>query len=141
MPHYISFETMKFDPRAEPRNPINPIGGHSVLSWLREALVSEVTLSEPETEDWGWYATASFHGSNYLVGASSSGYQDDAPPTEWVIQIHKERSVLDKVLGNNRMAADDPLSAVIFAVVGSAPELEKVQLSIDGSAPMDEPAG
>lgn len=130
MPHLISFETVMFDPRAEPRNPINPLAGHSVLSWLRDALAPEVDLSEPDTEDWGWYATTSFKGSDYLVGAGSSGYQDDPPPTEWLIQIHKERSLLDRVLGKNQMAANDPLTTLVFAAVSSTPGFEKVELNL-----------
>jgi hypothetical protein len=56
MAHLISLETAAFDLRAEPRNPINPIGGHSVLAWLRTALAPQAQLTEPEAEDWGWYS-------------------------------------------------------------------------------------
>jgi hypothetical protein len=55
VPHIVSLETAVFDVRKEPKNPINPIGGHSLLAWLRRALASHLELTEPDGEDWGWY--------------------------------------------------------------------------------------
>ena len=131
MPHIVGLETAQFDLRKEPKNPINPIGGHSLLVWLRTTLASHLELTEPDSEDWGWYSTGTFEGSNYLVGACAMGQPDDAPPLEWLIQIHKQRSLLEKLLGKNRMAPDDPLSALIVATLQREPAFSKVERRIE----------
>jgi hypothetical protein len=56
MAHLITFTTARFDTTKEPPNPINPIAGQGVLTWLRaELLRAHYRVSEPATEDWGWY--------------------------------------------------------------------------------------
>src|SRR5260221_12580826 len=117
MPHLISFETALFDPRREPENPINPIAGHSALTWLRATLASKVEMTEPGYEDWGWYAMAQFRGCNYLVGASAIGGPEASPPLEWIIQVHKQRSIGEKLLGKNRMTQDDALAALVHGAL------------------------
>ena len=53
MAHLITFTTARFDISKEPPNPINPIAGHVVLTWLREELLrAHYRVSEPDTEDW-----------------------------------------------------------------------------------------
>ena len=70
MARLISFRTSKFDISKEPPNPINPIAGQSVLTWLKETLAgSGYTLSEPDAEDWGWYMDVHADGQAYLIGA------------------------------------------------------------------------
>lgn len=131
MAHIISLETAMFDVRKEPENPINPIGGHSLLVWLRKALASEAQLTEPDAEDWGWYATVRFGGHEYLVGASAVGEPEGTAPSEWVIQIHRQRGWVERLLGRNRMSADDPLSALILARVQNEAEFAKVARRIE----------
>ena len=99
MAHLITFTTARFDISKEPANPINPIAGHGVLTWLREELLrAHYRVSEPDTEDWGWYIYVDGAGASYLVGAS--GAADDAgAPVEWTIQVHRNRSMKDRVLG------------------------------------------
>ena len=52
---------------------------------------------------------------SYLVGAGSD--TDQPEPREWAIQIHRERSLSDKIFGRNRLAADDAVSALIEKIV------------------------
>src|SRR5215471_10285059 len=104
MAHLVSFRTAKFDVRAEEPNPINPIAGQSVLNWLRvELRKTKYTATEPSTEDWGWYIDVRGEGSSYLVGASADA-DDPASDVEWIIQVHKHRSLKQKILGHNKMA-------------------------------------
>ena len=124
MAHVISFRTTKFDPAAELPNPINPIAGHSVLAWLRDHLASAgYRTTEPDTEDWGWYMDVEGNGGAYLVGASGDA-QGSKEPIEWVIQVHRTRSLKDKLFGSNRMTAEDPLSALIERILRSDPAFE-----------------
>ena len=102
----IRFTTTIFNVEDERPNPINPIGGESLLRWLREQARSQFELTEPEAEDWGWYSSTSFHERGYVLGASASD-EDENGEREWVLQIVKRRSFGEKVLGRGRMTDDD----------------------------------
>src|SRR5580765_7286326 len=103
MAHVISFTTDRFDISAERPNSINPIAGQSVLLWLREELSrAQYRVTEPDTEDWGWYIDVETTAASYLVGASGEAV-DPTPTFAWVVQVHKERSMTDKLLGRNKM--------------------------------------
>ena len=130
MAHVVSFSTRKFDVSAETPNPINPIAGQSVLTWLRGELAkAHYTATEPGTEDWGWYIDVTGNDGSYLVGASADA-DGSTPNVEWVIQVHKHRSFTDKVFGRNKMVADDSLPALIERIVRADPQISDV--SVEG---------
>lgn len=113
MAHIISFKTLTFDASNEKKNPINPIAGQSVLEWIRQKLPNDhYEATAPDTEDWGWCMNVTGAEGSYLVGASG---RPDKPGAEleWVVQIHRERGFLNKLLGRKRLALNDPLSALI----------------------------
>jgi len=98
MVHLISFVTDRFDPAKESPNDINPIPAEALLLWLRERLQAlGYNTTRPETEDWGWYVYSERGASSYLVGAS--GDPESGSDIHWMIQIHKERSLRDKMFG------------------------------------------
>jgi hypothetical protein len=131
MAHLIAFRTARFDVGAETPNPTNPIAGQSVLNWLREELAkSRYTSTEPDTEDWGWYMNVEGEGGSYLVGASADA-NASRTDVEWVVQVHKHRSLKEKVLGRNKMAADDPLVAVIERIVRGDSQISGVSVERD----------
>ena len=128
MAHVVSFSTRKFDVSAETPNPINPIAGQSVLTWLRAELAkAQYTATEPDTEDWGWYIDVTGKDGAYLVGASADA-DGSTPNVEWVIQVHKHRSFTDKVFGRNKMVADDSLAALIERIVRADPQISDVSV-------------
>ena len=132
MAHVISFTTARFDTSTEASNPINPIAGQSVLTWLRKELAkSGYQSTAPSTEDWGWYIDVQGWDATYLVGASADA---DGPGTEreWVVQVHKKRSFRDKLTGRNKMAADDLLFALIERIVTNDPQIAQVTVDKDG---------
>ena len=131
MAHLVSFRTAKFDVRAEDPNEINPIAGQSALNWLRVELgKAKYTATEPDTEDWGWYIDVQGEGVSYLVGASADA-ESRTPDVEWVIQVHKHRSLKDKLLGQNKIAADDPLVRLIEHLVRADPQFSDVSVERD----------
>ena len=131
MAHLISFKTSRFDVTTEPPNPVNPIAGQRVLAWLRSELESaHYSTSEPDTEDWGWYIDVKGADVAYLVGASADA-ESATTDIEWTIQVHKHRSLTDKVLGRNKMAADDPLVALIERIVRTDPQMSEVSVDRD----------
>lgn len=129
MAHIVSFRTSKFDVTAEDPNPTNPIAGQGVLRWLGAELAKKATYTatEPDSEDWGWYIDVAGKDVTYLVGASADA-DGSTPDVEWVIQVHKNRSLKDKLLGRNTMAADDPLVAVIERIVRADPQISNVSV-------------
>jgi hypothetical protein len=112
MVHLISFVTDRFEPAKESPNDINPIPGEALLLWLRERLQAlGYNTTRPETEDWGWYVYSERGASSYLVGAS--GDPESGSDIHWMIQIHKERSLRDKMFGRNKLASNDELSEAV----------------------------
>ena len=106
MARVIRFVSARFDVSTERPNPINPIAGESLLSWLREQVKPEVEMSPPEPEDWGWYSFVSWQGRQYLIGSSASE-EDEGGKREWILQIDKQRSMREKLLGREKMTRDD----------------------------------
>jgi hypothetical protein len=128
MAHLISFKTKRFDVSKESPNPVNPIAGQSVLSWLRDELVArQYQATGPDAEDWGWYLDVAGPGGTYLVGASADA-DGSGPVVEWIIQVHKSRSTTEKLLGRNKMMPDDALSALIERLVRSDTGIEDVSV-------------
>lgn len=127
MTHLVTFTSSRFDTTAEKPNPINPIAGEGILNWLGEQLRGvgyEVTAPEPE--DWGWYIYVKDRGNSYLIGASCD--LDQPAPKEWVVQIHRERSLTDKLFGRNKLADDDAVSARIEAFIRESVGAQSVQV-------------
>ena len=128
MAHIVSFRTSKFDVSAETPNPINPIAGQSVLKWLRAELAkAHYTATEPDTEDWGWYMDVAGNDGSYLVGASADA-DASTPDVEWVVQVHRHRSMSDKLFGRNKMAPDDPLAALTERIVRGDSQISDVSV-------------
>lgn len=129
MAHLITFTTARFDISKEPSNPINPIAGQGVLTWLREELLrAHYRVSEPDTEDWGWYIQVESADGSYLVGASGTA-EEPGSPVEWTIQVHRNRSMKDRILGRNQLAVDDPLFAIIERSIRGESRIEQVQVT------------
>ena len=102
-----------------------------VLKWLQKKLRGagyEVTAPEPE--DWGWYVYVKGPEISYLVGASSDVDQPD--PREWTVQIHRERSLMDKLMGRNKLAGTDQLTKHIERFFRESVGVQNVQ--VDRSA-------
>ncbi len=105
MARVIRFRTAKFDVSAERPNPINPIPGESLLLWLAAQATPRALVSPPAPEDWGWYAMVTWVGRRYMLGSSASAEGDG--DIEWVLQVVKSRSMIEKLFGRERMALDD----------------------------------
>jgi hypothetical protein len=128
MAHVITFSTDAFDVSKEDANPINAIAGQAVLNWIRGQLEGRgYTTTKPDTEDWGWYIDVEGRGSAYLVGASGEK-ETSATCVDWTIQIHKHRTLTDKLTGRNKLTSDDPLSVLLETCVRSDPRFRDVDV-------------
>jgi hypothetical protein len=127
MAHLITFVTGRFDPAKETPNDINPIAGEALLLWLGErlqALGYNTTL--PRTEDWGWYVYSDSGKSSYLVGAS--GDPEQGPDIHWFTQIHKQRSLRDRLFGRNKLGPNDALSEAVERLVRGEKDFRDVSV-------------
>ena len=116
MAHLICFVTDRFDLAKETPNDSNPIPGEALLLWLRERLQAlGYNTTRPEPEDWGWYVYSERGASRYLMGAS--GDPESGSDIHWIIRIHKERSLGDKIFGRNKLASSDGLSEAVERLV------------------------
>jgi hypothetical protein len=131
MAHLISFATGRFDVSKETPNDINPIAGEGVLTWIRERLTGTgYSSTTPSTEDWGWYMNVERAGVSYLVGAS--GEPERPPPDmDWIVQIHKNRSLKDKLTGKNKLTTDDQLMALLEKLIRGEPSFRDVTVEKD----------
>jgi hypothetical protein len=123
----IALTTTLFDVTKERANPINPIAGESLLLWLRQKLGPGRNLTPPEPEDWGWYAMLDWNGRQYLIGASSD--EPEGGEREWILQIDKQRSVSEKLLGREKMGGDDPCARFIRQLIESEPGFSVVRIA------------
>jgi hypothetical protein len=128
MARAIRFMTDKFDVSEERPNPINPIPGESLLVWLRERAQARAQLTEPDAEDWGWYSFVDWNGRQYLLGASAS---DEEGEREWILQIDKQRSMKEKLLGRETMATDDECAAYFQSLLEAEPAFKSVSVDPD----------
>jgi hypothetical protein len=135
----VTFKTGRFDVTRETPNESNAFAGQSVLSWLRDELIRHrYECTAPDMEDWGWYIHVNGRDGTYMIGASAEvGYKENDGETlsydvaadavlDWTLQIHKQRSVLEKLLGKNKMTSDDGLCALVENIVRSDSRLNEV---------------
>ena len=128
MARVIRLTTDKFDVSKERANPINPIAGESLLLWLREKATPRALLTEPDAEDWGWYSYVDWDGRQYLLGASAS---DDDGERKWILQIEKDRSIKEKMLGREAMTADDECAKFFQGLLEAEPAFKAVSADPD----------
>ena len=119
MTRVIRFRAAKFDVSAEHPNPINPIPGESLLLWLAVQAKPRALVSPPAPEDWGWYAIVNWAGRRYMLGSSASAEGDGGH--EWVLQVVKSRSMIEKLLGRERMAFDDSCASFFQGLLETEP--------------------
>jgi hypothetical protein len=93
----IHFQSRLFDVSGEPENSINPIPGSSLLEWLRSRALSDLAMSAPVAEDWGWYSHLDWQGRSYMVGACA--HENPDGNHEWILQIEKSRPFKERTFG------------------------------------------
>ena len=129
MARVIRFNTSKFDVSQERPNPINPIAGESLLLWLREQAKPHALLSEPDTEDWGWYSVVDWKGREYMLGSCASDETDGE--REWILQVVKQQSFKEKLLGREKMGSDDECAQFFQKILEQEPAFKAVSVDPD----------
>ena len=126
MAEVIRFWTKMFDRDEERPNPYNPIHGESVLLWLAQKTNGNPKISPPESEDWGWCSHVAWRGRSYMLGVSDSDEEDGLQ--EWVLQIEKQRSLMERLLGKEKMAPDDECAEYFCGLLQREPAFKDVSV-------------
>jgi hypothetical protein len=121
----LRFHTAAFDVTRERPNPVNPIPGESLLLWIIEQADGAVKISPPAAEDWGWYSYAEWKGRKYLLGACAYDEEEDGQ-REWLLQIDKQRSVKERLLGQAKMSQDDECAQYFQRLLEREPKFRGV---------------
>jgi hypothetical protein len=127
MTRVIRFHTATRDLSSERLNPINPIPGESLLLWLSVRAKPKTAMTLPAPEDWGWYSEVRWEGRHYMIGASAS--PEDGGDHAWVLQVVKSRSFGEKLLGRQRMTAEDSCARFFQELLEKEPTFKG--LSVD----------
>ena len=70
-------------------------------------------------------------GGAYLVGASAEA-DGATTDVEWVVQVHRARSLKDKLLGRNKLSEGDPLCSQIERIVRADTQIELLSVDAGG---------
>ncbi len=117
----IWFKTSSLDVENEPENPINPIMGASLLTWIQGKEIGKVSVPDPDYEDWGWYANIDFNGCSYMLGASTEE-ADEYGQYQFCFQVKKHRTLKDKILQRKKSTGDtDPCYQYFKQLLKSEP--------------------
>lgn len=124
---HISFSTDAFADTAEAlAENVNGIGGKALAEWLADALRGggfEVTPIY--AEDHGWDFDVTHAGARYHCAASIEA--DDAGRGGGV-SIGKSRSLADRLLGRNKLGADDAVVSHVLQALERSSVTEEVVL-------------
>ena len=97
--------------------------GEDFSNWL----VSELSTASVEAdvicmEDYGWANYAKLGGITYLMSVGSTPEDDPARPNfgEWHVLLERKRSFAQRLFGQNKASAADPIIGKVIAVLQSA---------------------
>jgi hypothetical protein len=63
-----------------------------------------------------------------MVGVRGESGEGRKTDVVWAVQIHKERSLLEKLFGRNKMGVDDQLSAILESFVRSDSSMKEIDI-------------
>ena len=121
----LRFRTAVLNVEPERPNPINPVAGESLLRWLALHWQGESPITEPVPEDWGWCAYTSWNGRRYMLGSSCCDSEEGE--REWVLQVVKDRSLIELILGRERRQSSDACLLEIKRLLRSEPAFRDLE--------------
>lgn len=97
--------------------------GEDFSRWLVSAL-SEAGVDADVIcmEDFGWANQVDYQGTSYLMCVSGNSDGDPGRPDygEWHVMLDRSRTFTQKLLGKNRMSANDPVVGKVAGVLLAA---------------------
>ena len=117
----ISCKTDRFNLSTEQEDFINECCfGEDFSQWLVDALTAAGTNAEVICmEDFGWANWAEHQGIRYLVCVAGLWDGNEARPNygEWRVMLERRRTLVQKLLGNNRTSTSDPIVGKIVQLL------------------------
>ena len=127
----IVFETSRFAislPQGQPGSSI-PFG-KDVIQWLIQRLQAHGVQALSTYEDGDGYEMEARHGSTIYwiaVRGSRVSTPQSASDAIWRIVVRKQRSLLERALGKNRMTSTDPLLWMIESALHAEKDITNVR--------------
>ena len=107
---------------------VNGIGGKTLITALSDHLkASGDQVEEVFDEDFGWCFYATHRGSRYFITTSIE--PDETDSFYGVVGVQKQRGMLEKLLGKNKMESADPVKSKLHAFLDKD---QHIALSADG---------
>lgn len=97
--------------------------GEDFSKWLVSALCeTDVDAGVICMEDFGWANAANFEGASYFLAVGGHSYEDASRPNygEWRVVLQRHRTLMQKILGKNKMVGTDPMIGKVEQVMKSA---------------------
>ncbi len=128
--HFV-FQTAGFqDSDVTRQQNVNEIEGHSLALWLSSQLKSACfNASDIWAEDHGWDFSLGHDSSKYLCACSLAGDEEkpDEPRREGHVTLNKSRSLMDKLMGRNKLEPGDPVAAAIRAALATHEAVQSLE--------------
>ena len=97
--------------------------GEDFSEWLVSALSDAGAKADVICmEDYGWANYAELGGITYLVSVASTPEEDPARPNfgEWHVLLERKRSFIQRILGQNKGSAADPIVGKVIGALQGA---------------------
>lgn len=110
--------------------------GEDMAAWLAEELAKDGFFTDPpEQEDWGWCFALTHHKDTYFfaISGDNDGHAEMPNQGEWRISIHKTRSVMDRLMGRNRLAGNDPVTVAVERILVNQPDMKITDIESSGA--------
>jgi hypothetical protein len=94
--------------------------GEDFSKWLVEALTAAgVTADVICMEDFGWANQAEYQRTSYLMCVAGNCDDDPTRPNygEWHVMLERHRTFMQKLLGQNKASASDPIVGKVVEVL------------------------
>lgn len=109
---------------------INPCCfGEDLAQWLINKLEERgIQARKPYQEDWGWEFSAEEDLNSYYIGVGGNSAEDPANPNrgEWRVMITKRRSLIEKLLGKNRLKQEEPIIRTVWNILEAEPSFSNL---------------
>jgi hypothetical protein len=113
-----------------PRSGVNDlIGGDELAVWLSGALNEEgFSAVDPWPEDHGWDFAVRHNDDVYLIVCSCDFEDFVTPATEFIVQVGKQRSLMDRLLGRRKLAPSaDPVVGAVRSALSSQADMSLLE--------------
>ena len=97
--------------------------GEDLSQWLVEALNKQhIDAGIICMEDFGWANHAKYDGIEYLICIAGSSDENPAQPNmgEWHVMLERKRSLIQKILGNNKGCKSEPFINAVIDILKEA---------------------